>query len=291
MKLTDIQQRFHQELDAIYGKAEVESFFFILADFYDNLKRIDLSLNPEFELTYQNKALYLQAMEALKDSKPIQYITGETHFFGLKFLVDERVLIPRPETQELVDWILDENKAKALNSEGLKILDIGTGSGCIAVCLAKELAGSILTAIDVSEKALDCAMKNARLNEVEVEFRIFDVLKESHRFLDEDDHFDIIVSNPPYVRQSEASAMRSNVLEHEPHLALFVEDEDALKFYKHISLFAKNNLKDQGLLFFEINEYLGEELQALLESFEFTNIMIKNDLFGKPRMVKAQKKQ
>ncbi|MBT8273707.1 MAG: peptide chain release factor N(5)-glutamine methyltransferase, partial [Bacteroidia bacterium] len=257
MRLSEIRLRFHKELDDNYGKEEVESFFFILTEYFNQIKRIDLSLQPEFQIPNAAVPKYDDALVALKNSKPIQYITGDTYFYGLRFLVNEDVLIPRPETEELVDWILNEIKAGTEKSKLLRLLDIGTGSGCIAISLAKHMPESEIVAIDVSDSALDCAMQNAKLNAVDIEFLQCDILKESYSFLEAEDHYDIVVSNPPYVRQSESKEMKSNVLKYEPHLALFVEDEDALQFYKHIALFAKNNLKDKGLLFFEINEYLG----------------------------------
>ncbi len=282
MKLKDIQNIFHKELDVIYGKDEVDSFFFMLIDDYFNIFRIELALQPELSITKVEQMPVFKALDDLKKQKPIQYILGKTEFFGLPFKVNKHVLIPRPETEELVDWILQEAD---LDTE-IRILDIGTGSGCIAITLAKNLPSANVLAMDVSPKAIEMAKENALINNVEVEFILADILNPIEEF-DPELKFDIIVSNPPYVRKLEKSDIKKNVLDHEPHLALFVEDDDSLKFYKAISRFAVNNLNKNGLLFFEINEYLGNDLISLLKAEKFQNIELKQDLYKKDRMIKA----
>ena len=281
MKLKDIQHIFHQELDVIYDKNEVDSFFFMLLDSFCNITRIELALNPELVVNDSQK--FYDVLKRLKNQEPIQYIIGDTEFFGLPFKINQHVLIPRPETEELVDWILSNHPTPTIQYP--TILDIGTGNGCIAISLAKNLQKAKVYALDVSQEALHVANENSELNEVKVEFIEADILKTTSV---SDIKFDIIVSNPPYVRELEKKEMKPNVLNNEPHLALFVDDEDSLKFYKVITKFAVNNLKDNGMLFFEINEYLGDEMIQLLKDYHFKNIELKQDIFKKYRMIKGQ---
>ncbi|PKQ44859.1 peptide chain release factor N(5)-glutamine methyltransferase [Confluentibacter flavum] len=293
MKRKDIQNIFHQELDVIYNKNEVDSFFFILLESFHNITRIKLAMNPELMID-TNERLF-NALERLKSQEPIQYIIGDTEFFGLTFKVNQHVLIPRPETEELVDWILTSHPTPNPDSyrdQHLTILDVGTGSGCIAVSLAKNLKKAKVYALDVSKEALNVARQNAELNQVEITFIEADILKtEDGRWKTDrvsDVKFDVIVSNPPYVREQEKGQMKPNILNSEPHVALFVTDDNPLQFYKAIITFAVNNLKDNGLLFFEINEYLGNDMIQLLKDHHFTNIELKQDVFKKDRMIKGQ---
>ncbi|WP_341214814.1 peptide chain release factor N(5)-glutamine methyltransferase [uncultured Wocania sp.] len=287
MKLKDIQKTFHESLDAIYGKEEVDSFFFMLIDSFYEISRLKLAIEPNFEI--ENKAAILNALEALKLEHPIQYILGETEFYGLSFKVNKDVLIPRPETEELVDWIINTVNSSAVE-KSLNILDIGTGSGCIAIALAKNLPNAKVYALDVSKKALQIAKQNAVLNNVKIECIEADVLTCCHAELVSVSHkFDVIVSNPPYVREQEKIQMKSNVLNNEPHLALFVKDNDPLLFYNAISDFAINNLNANGMLFFEINEYLGKNMIQLLKQKQFKNIELKQDIFKKDRMIIGSK--
>lgn len=200
--------------------------------------------------------------------------------------MNENTLIPRPETEELVEWIVAESRNSATGS--LKILDIGTGSGCIAISLAKNLPNAEVFALDVSEKALAVAKKNADTNKVKVNFIQADILK-INDLVELSTHFDIIVSNPPYVRHLEKAEIKPNVLEYEPHLALFVEDTDALLFYRKIAKLAKENLAEKGKLFFEINQYLGKETLQLLEKFGFNSTELKKDIYGNDRMTRSDK--
>jgi release factor glutamine methyltransferase len=219
----------------------------------------------------------------LKLEIPIQYLLGKTSFYGLDFEVNSAVLIPRPETEELVDWIIQSQKLK-VKSQKIKILDIGTGSGCIAVSLAKNIPNAQVFAIDVSEKALATAKKNANLNDVNVTFLHQSILETE----DLEQEFDIIVSNPPYVRNLEKKEIKKNVLDNEPHLALFVEDNDALIFYKKIAELAQKNLSNSGQLYFEINQYLGKEMVGLLETMSFKNIELRKDIYENDRMTRAE---
>ena len=283
MKVKDIQNIFHVELDVLYGEEEVNSFFFILIEHYNNITRIQLAVNLDMIIDdYEN---ILNALQLLKKQKPIQYIIGETEFYGLPFRVNENVLIPRPETEELVDWVLKEVD----NNKPITILDIGTGSGCIAISLAKNLPNAKVYALDVSAKAIKIAKRNAELNGVTVEFIEADILKIKNEEFMTDVKFDIIVSNPPYVRVQEKALMKANVLDNEPHLALFVEDENPLIFYIAISQFASSNLNDNAQLYFEINEYLGNDMIGLLNKNHFQKIKLKQDIFKKDRMIKGVK--
>ena len=294
MLLKDLQYIYHKELDAIYGKEEVNSFFFLCNEHYLNLPRFQLALQPEFTMNKSETETFLKVLEELKQQKPIQYILGETEFYGLPFKVNKNVLIPRPETEELVDWILNchtEDSRNTNDKSGLKILDIGTGSGCIAISLAKNLPNVEVFALDVSNKSLKVAVQNAKLNNVEITFIEANILNESNWDLEfTDSKFDIIVSNPPYVRNLEKVEIQPNVLDNEPHLALFVEDRNPLEFYKAIANFAINNLKYNGTLYFEINQYLGMETKEVLTDAKFETIELMKDLNGNDRMLKGTKK-
>ena len=287
MILKEIQHIFHQELDAIYGKDEVDNFFDMLLNAYFGLGRIDLILNTNLTITKTEEQPLFEALSRLKQEEPIQYIIGDTEFYGLKLKVNQHTLIPRPETEELVDWILKEIK----NQESqISILDIGTGSGCIAIALAKNLPNAKVFAMDISDEALKITKENALLNKVDIEFIHQDILSLNHAEFDSVfQKFDIIVSNPPYVRILEKAEIKNNVLNYEPHLALFVEDNEPFLFYKAIAQFAVENLTTKGQLFFEINQYLGKEMVQLLESYGFKNIELRQDLFGNDRMTKAIK--
>lgn len=295
MKLLDLKHIFHKELDAIYGKEEVQSFFYLLIEHYLSVPRIQLTLEPEFTSTKSETDLFFKVLEDLKQHKPIQYIIGETEFYGLPFKVNENVLIPRPETEELVDLIIRCHSEHSDESRP-KILDIGTGSGCIAISLAKHLPNAKVYALDVSEKALEIAKFNAKHNNANITFIKADILKLKDSSLWEDvaerqkGFLDLIVSNPPYVRSLEKAEIKPNVLDNEPHLALFVEDENPLQFYKAITKFAVENLKPKGQLFFEINQYLGNDTKQLLVDANFEDVELLKDLNGNDRMLKGRKK-
>jgi release factor glutamine methyltransferase len=242
-----------------------------------------LALNIDLHFSKEEIAIWNEILEKLKQEIPIQYILGTTSFYGLEFEVNQNVLIPRPETEELVDWIISTNDARQ-QPNNLKILDIGTGSGCIAISLAKNMPKAQVFAIDVSEKALVTAQKNAVINKVEVTFLQKNILETS----DLEQQFDIIVSNPPYVRHLEKQEIKKNVLDNEPHLALFVEDHDALLFYKKIAELTQKSTSKNTQLYFEINQYLGSEMIDLLEKRNFKNIQLKKDIYGNDRMICAE---
>ena len=282
MLLKNYKTTFHQELSSLYDEHEIDSFFYIIVDKLYDLKRIDLALNPEKVLDGIHLKKWKSIVLELKAQKPIQYILGETEFYGLPFLVNESTLIPRPETEELVKLIIS-NTMIIKSIKPLKILDIGTGSGCIAISLAKNLLNTEVFAMDISDKALVTAQKNAEINEIKVDFFLKNILETD----DLEQQFDIIVSNPPYVRYSEKSEIKPNVLEYEPHLALFVEDRDALLFYRKIGQLAKKNLNINGKLYFEVNQYLGQETVKLLIDLGFKNIELKKVIYGNDRMISA----
>ena len=281
MTIKALKEFFQDELGRIYPKEEILSFFYLLSEAYLSKSRIDLALTPILEVNPDQETSFLKALEQLKMEYPIQYIIGYTEFMDLVFEVNEQVLIPRPETEEMIRWILASTSKKTNNT----ILDIGTGSGCIPIVLAKHLPESSIEAIDVSATALEVATRNARRHEVVINFIQNDILK--METLQND--YDIIVSNPPYVRESEKKLMRDNVLRYEPDLALYVSDTDPLLFYKQIAKLAAKGLKPNGYLYFEINQYLGAALCELLESLDFKNIELKKDIYGADRMIRAVK--
>ena len=307
MTLKELQHHFHDQLNAIYGKNEVSSFFKLLMEHFLNLKSIDLALHPKQKVSNTALNHISEAIKRLKKEEPIQYIIGETEFFGMPFKVNPFVLIPRPETEELVQWIIEDasipkaigvkyqapnsnNKQQTTNNKHQNILDIGTGSGCIAISLAKHLPNAKVYALDVSQEALKIAEENAELNEVAVIFIEADILNRNNWNLAfKNLEFDIIVSNPPYVRELEKSTIKNNVLKYEPHLALFVKNEDPLLFYKAICEFAVHNLNPKGGLYFEINQYLGGEMKQLLNSYNFESVEFRKDIFGNVRMLKSIK--
>ena len=276
--LENLRDLFINELSSLYPREEIQIFFYLLTEEFIGLKKFETALELRKEISETALKKYKEALIDLKKEVPIQYILGKTFFYGLDFKMNSTVLIPRPETEELVDWIVG-----SANKKPLKILDIGTGSGCIAIALAKNLSKSEVYAIDISKSALNTARENAELNGVNVNFLEADILKT----VNIEEHFDIIVSNPPYVLVSEKALMKKNVLEYEPHKALFVENNDPLLFYERITKFAVRNLKEGGLLFFEINESKGKETQQLLKNNGFRNVELKQDFLGKDRMIKA----
>ncbi|MES2418928.1 MAG: peptide chain release factor N(5)-glutamine methyltransferase [Bacteroidota bacterium] len=280
MKLKTLAIKFTANLQTIYSKEEAHAIFLIVIAKLLQYSKNDYLLRKEEELPKDTLDKLEIVLEKLAQGIPVQYILGETWFYGLPFKVSPAVLIPRPETEELVAWVLE----KIPNSiSGIELLDIGTGSGCIAIALKKQLPKAKITAIDISSEALTIAQQNADFNKVEVTFVRQDILHTRNEL--QDTRYDSIVSNPPYITQAEKAEMHQNVLANEPHLALFASQENPLIFYEAIADFASLNLKPEGLLFFEINEYLAQETINLLESKGFNNIELKKDMQGKNRMV------
>ena len=291
MLLKQYKTHFFNSLKNIQDEQEIESFFFILTEYLHNLKRVDVALNPNFELSEDDVEKWNAILADLQQEKPIQYITGEAWFYGLRFEVNENTLIPRSETEELVEWILNSSIAQAPSP--ITILDIGTGTGCIPISIKVNLPQANVSAIDVSEKALEVAKRNAQSNKVEINFiqanilEVEDLSQLPSSIIHHPSPYNIIVSNPPYVRNLEKEEIKKNVLDYEPHLALFVEDTDALLFYRKIAQLALKNLAPNGLLFFEINQYLGKETVELLENLGFKNIELKKDMYGNDRMIRC----
>ena len=282
MRIKQYRTQFIQELMPFYDAFEAESFFYLILEDKHKLRQIDVALNHELIFSESDIKVWESFLVALKKEVPIQYLLGKTNFYGLDFEVNENVLIPRPETEELVEWIINEN-LKYIKVKKLKILDIGTGSGSIAVSLAKNIPNARVFALDVSKKALETAKRNAKNNNVDVTFIHQNILE----IEDLKNDFDVIVSNPPYVRNLEKQEIKKNVLDYEPHLALFVEDDDALIFYRKITEIAQRNLTERGQLFFEINQYLGNEMKDLLQNMNIRNIELKKDIYGNDRMMKG----
>lgn len=284
MTLTEYRTYFTESLVTIYPKTEITSFLYLLIEEYLGLQRIEFVMQPNFIIEKEKLNLLNEALNKLQKEEPIQYIIGHTEFFGLTFIVNKNTLIPRPETEELVAWVVDEIKHRELKQiKDISVLDIGTGSGCIPISIAKRCKNTTITAIDISKKALRVAEKNAENNSVKIECIASDILNTTSL----EKRYDIIISNPPYVRNSEKKEIENNVLQNEPHIALFVEDSNPLIFYDKIATLSKQHLTKEGLLFFEINQYLGEETKQMLHKKGFKNIEIRKDIFRNNRMIKA----
>ena len=280
MTLGELKENFTNELE-YYPSSERQVFFQRLCEAYLQLQPHQIVLNYEKEISEVEFKRFDEALNRLKNHEPIQYLLECAYFFGLEFLVTPAVLIPRPETEELVAWILEHfNK-----TDTPKILDLGTGSGCISIALAKNLPNAQVFALDISTEALEIARFNAKKNNVEINFITSNMLE-----WNSSKKFDIIVSNPPYVLEKEQKQMKDNVLKYEPHLALFVDNTSPLIFYKALRKIAQKNLSQNGLCFAELNEAFGAETKALFDEVLFQNVILKKDTFGKIRMLKAQKK-
>ncbi|MBL4653276.1 MAG: peptide chain release factor N(5)-glutamine methyltransferase [Flavobacteriales bacterium] len=282
--LSEIRQYFEKELSGLYSEREIDSQFLLLVESVLKIERHEIRSNTNTLINDNQIIDIYDVISKLSLSIPLQYAIGETEFYGLKFKVTKSVLIPRQETEELVRWII--NTLKTVTEYPIKILDIGTGSGCIPIVLAKNLSSAKVFGLDISVEALEIARQNNKINSVKVQFDEYDVLNND---LSSYSNFDIIVSNPPYVLESEKILMHKNVLEYEPHLALFVKDSDPLVFYKRIAELAVKSLKTGGFLFFEINEKYGQETVNLLESLSYENVQLKKDINGKERMIRCKK--
>ena len=290
MKIRELEKTFTDSLAVLYDFEEARNIAWLAVSHVCGFTRIEYLGAKGNELLTQDETQLLEILEKLKTGMPLQYVLGEAEFFGLPFKVNPAVLIPRPETEELVDWILKDIKYSqgGKNLQDLSILDIGTGSGCIPIALKKNLPGADVWALDISTKAIATAKENSALNNVEVTFveeDVFDLISKEIISIE----FSLIVSNPPYVTIAEKELMHQNVVQFEPHGALFVRNDDPLQFYKAIATFAMNHLKNNGKLFLEINENYGKETMVLLEKNGFRNIEIRRDLRGRERMIKAEK--
>ena len=278
--LLKIRDFFHISLLEYYASDEIQTFYYYYCEAILHLSKIDVALQTDYHISESDWQNLTNDIQRLKHFEPIQYIYGVAHFYKLKFKVNAHVLIPRPETEELIDLILKQTSNHPLN-----IMDIGTGSGCIAISLASNLPNANVYAMDISEQALKIAQENAEMHQVKIQFLKQDVL-----ILNElPEKFDIIVSNPPYVRELEKNEMHANVLNYEPKIALFVQDQDPLIFYRKIAALAFQHLNPNGLLGFEINQYLGDETVQVIQSVGFNNVKLIPDFLGQNRFIFASK--
>ena len=300
MKIKELQQEIFLRLASFLGEGEARAVVRLLMEHFTGYDNLYINLNPQTKISENTVNQVNIAVKQILENKPVQYVLGETVFCGLPFLVTDSVLVPRPETEELTNWVINENP------HAKKLLDIGTGSGCIAVSLAKNIHNCEVYAMEISEDALKIAQKNAELNHVKINFMQGDILFCHSEFSSEfpvneeiadkvrndantDIKFDVIVSNPPYVREMEKSYMHKRVLDYEPHIALFVEDRRPLLFYHAILKFGQTHLAKNGKLYFEINEYFGKELFYLYLAYGYNNICLKQDIHGKDRMICGEK--
>lgn len=271
------------QLYEIYNTREAANIADMVIEYLTGQRKIDRIVYKDLPVTEDQQKQLKKIGNELSDNRPIQYVLGEAWFMEMKLLVNESVLIPRPETEELVEWILTDIKQSGIKN--FSLIDIGTGSGCIPISLKKNIPEATIAAIDVSADALQVAKINSLQQKAAIDFLNLDFLNENE--WNQLGKYDVIVSNPPYVKRSEEAAMANNVIKYEPHLALFVTDEDALIFYKKIAKFSQKHLKPGGSVYVEINEALGEQVAQLFKKKEFKDIILKKDMHGKDRMVKA----
>lgn len=281
-KVTDVVKYYQEQLMSIYDPGEARSLLFILLKHFFKIERLDLVKDTELRLSESELLKIHFSVKELMKHKPVQHITGYEEFCGFRFKVDENVLIPRPETEELVDMIVSEQKDM---NQRIVVLDVGTGSGCIAISLKKKLANIEVYAIDNSLPALKLAKENAKSLNATVRFIEADIMEDELSQLLPG--FDIIVSNPPYIRNSEKKFMKKNVLDYDPHQALFVSDDDPLIFYKSIAQLGLEYLKPGGKIYFEINEAFARETMKTLKDFNYSGIKMFEDFRGKERFISA----
>lgn len=282
MTITEALHQLSTSLYQLYDKREADNIADIVIEKVTGLKRVDRILNKAKELSHEQEKQVAHFTTELLQHKPLQYVLQEAWFYGLPFHVNEHVLIPRPETEELVEWMIADIKALPYP---VAILDIGTGSGCIPVALKKNIPAANVTAIDISEQVLHVAKKNADHNNVSIDFLLVDFLNLAQ--ISSLPIFDIIVSNPPYIPLADMVEMRKNVVDYEPHIALFVENNDPLLFYKAIAAFAALHLNTPGSIYVEIHETMGEAVKQLFLENGFSTAIIKKDMQGKDRIIKA----
>lgn len=281
--MTETVAYIQDTLKNYYPPSEIKAFTRLIMERVCDIQPHQFLLCKDKELSGKEKEQIHNIVERLMKYEPIQYIFGITDFYGFELEVNPSVLIPRPETEELVELILGDYAKK-----NVEIIDVGTGSGCIAITLRKLLKKSLVSALDVSEDALKVAKRNAVRNRAPITFYQRDILQPSATADSIEDEFDVVVSNPPYVMEKEKAEMDRNVLDYEPAQALFVPDENPLLYYHNITRFAEQKLKKKGYLYFEINEQLGDEIVKYLRQMEFKNVELIQDLSGKDRFVKAQ---
>lgn len=274
-------EKFKAELQHLYSDAELQHIFYTLASKITGFGCAALLANKNTIFSAEQNKNFNAIIEKLKTGAPLQYVLGEAWFYGLRFGVNPSVLIPRPETEELVEWIVAENA----EHKTLKILDAGTGSGCIAISLKSVLRHALITATDISDRALATARQNAWENKTDIKFMKADITNGEPRNM----HWDIIVSNPPYITEAEKHEMHSTVIDFEPHTALFTGNNDALYFYRLIAAYAQKHLTAGGLLYFEINKNVGQACTEMLREMNFTHVELRKDISGNDRMIKAEK--
>ena len=284
MTLRQISKQYMNRLSGSYSRSEVDAIIFLAAEKILRKKKTELMLLNDSEISSDNSSILLQTLDRLELHEPLQYILSEADFAGMKLSVNKNVLIPRPETEELFYWLIESCRELVMNKPKMRILDIGTGSGCLAIGIKKKFPLAEVLGADISVSALEVARLNARTNHVEVEFLQHDILSGNSL----NNSFDVIVSNPPYIKKSEQSTMHDNVFAYEPHLALFVDDDDDLLFYKIIGEFSRKHLSSNGLLFFEIPADSGNRIQQLLIDMNFREVEIRKDLQGKNRMIRCR---
>lgn len=287
MTFREAERIYIDSLSSVYDRQEAGSLVWLSISHVCNFERAEYIHLKDTEIPADHYESLVKILEELKTGKPLQYVIGETEFYGLSFKVNPSVLIPRPETEELVEWILSDVRNPKISKNSLKIIDLGTGSGCIPISLKKNIPEAKLYALDVSIEALSVARQNAVINQTSVHFIQDDILNSISREL-KDEKFGIVISNPPYVTEEEKKQMLPNVLEHEPHLALFVPNNDPLVFYKAIAEFSIKHADTICYLYLEINQYLGNETVQLLKEKGFKNIELRQDLSGKDRMIRSQ---
>jgi len=282
MRLIEFREDFIDSIKEAYNSREALELFNLTLEDLFQIKPIELAVNRDLSLSEENYDRFRDVVKRLLNKEPIQHIIGFTFFRNLKYIVNSKVLIPRPETEELIQWLLSDFDFS--KKDPIKILDLCTGSGCIAISLASELGEKVkVSALDYSKEALEVARLNAKNNKVEVNFIEADLLKLEHI-----ENFDVVISNPPYVRDSEKNYMEERVLDFEPDMALFVSDAKPLIFYSKIGSLFKQNAKSNSLLYLEINQYLSEETIADLRRLGLNRIDLKKDFRGNPRMIRAQ---
>ena len=284
MTITEGYHYISRELLSIYDQREAENIANLMIENITGFKKLDIVINKATQLTSSQEVILHQYTALLLQHQPVQYVLHEAWFYGMKLYVDEHVLIPRPETEELVEWMLKDAET---NKQPINILDIGTGSGCIPIALKKNMPAAEVWAVDINNEALLVAQRNADTQQTSITFQQADILNKPYPSVLPT--FDVIVSNPPYIPLSDKTAMHPNVLQHEPHLALFVANEDPFLFYNAIVDFAQSLLNPGGSLYFEIHEAMGEEVKQQLTQKGFINVQVKKDMQGKDRMVKATK--
>jgi release factor glutamine methyltransferase len=282
--MKNIFRLMEEQLRYLYSADEIKSLGYLILESVCRMGKSSILRHKDKQLSLNEHLRIQEVIDELKKHRPIQYILGETEFYGLRLKVDKNVLIPRPETEELVEQALKERKAQ---DTGCKVIDMGTGSGCIAVALAKHLPDAEVFALDISEKALKVARQNARQNQVEVHFFQYDILKDE-AFPFPSVAFDCIVSNPPYITRKEEKAIAKNVLDYEPHQALFVPHENPLLFYERIADFSRNRLKESGSLYFETNSLYGQAAAKMLEDKNFRSVKLLKDISGNDRILIAK---